>query len=113
MKKTIWDKYNSEINQVKINSAKDIAVFQEKINFLRHERLVHLIVTIFFSITTLFWFWCVVNINNEFIALLFIIFLVITSFYLAHYYKLENMCQSWQKLYIDLLNKSNKKTDRR
>ena len=104
MKKYLYN-YIEEINKIiknkKIN--KDIiSNHLIKINFFQHERIIHLIVTLFFALLfLLFLFLTMVHFIFFIIALIFMVFLI---FYIIHYYQLEN---GVQYLYVqyDLLTK--------
>ena len=68
---------------------KDIEKHLIKIKFFQHERLIHLLVTLFYAV---------------FILLsLFIIFLIFLVFYVRHYFFLENCVQYLYKLYDKML----------
>jgi hypothetical protein len=71
----------------------------EQIRFLQHERLVHLLVMLFvmFCLITffiLFLFW-----QNIFIFGLFLLCMILTVFYVFHYFKLENTVIKWYFIY--------------
>ena len=77
-----------------------------KINFFQHERLIHLIITLFYALMFLV-FLVLISLSYVFIipAALLIIFLI---FYIIHYFLLENGIQYLYKLY-DEVNISPKK----
>ncbi|MGN0240364.1 MAG: hypothetical protein ACI4CS_01640 [Candidatus Weimeria sp.] len=79
-----------------------------KISFLQHERLVHLIVVFFTIVITLFALAIVLFLPDTLIASgpVFLGFLILLAFYLAHYFFLENTVQHWYRLYEELLEKS-------
>ncbi len=72
-----------------------------KIQFFQHERLIHLLVTLFYGIFTLTMF-AFININILFI-LPSIILMVLLLFYVRHYFFLENSVQYLYKQY-DMMN---------
>lgn len=72
-----------------------------KIQFFQHERLIHLLVTLFYGIFTLTMF-AFININILFI-LPSIILMVLLLFYVRHYFFLENSVQYLYKQY-DMIN---------
>ena len=79
----------------------EISVIRIKISDFQHERLIHLLVTLFYAIFTLFFLaFSAVNIIFfiPFIAL--IIFLI---FYIKHYFFLENFVQYIYKLYDKII----------
>ena len=62
-----------------------------KIQFFQHERLIHLIVTLFFAfLFILFLFLTCIHFIFFIIALILMVFLI---FYIIHYYRLENGVQ--------------------
>ena len=69
------------------------------IKCLQHERLVHLLITLFFALATLILFLAVIFMPfKPCVTVLFAIFLVMTGFYIWHYYFLENTVQNWYKV---------------
>ena len=76
----------------------------QEIQFLQHERLIHLLVTIAFAglvvfavAMTLVWpYW-------GWLAMVIVI-LTTELFYLRHYYVLENTVQRWYNLYNQLID---------
>jgi hypothetical protein len=78
-----------------------------KIKFYQHERLIHLIVTMTMSILTIMTAIALFLVGEAVavpFALLFLLFLALTAFYIRHYYKLENNVQELY-LYYDKLYK--------
>ena len=76
-----------------------LSEFETKIAYFQHERLIHLLVTLFFALFLLFEIYCMFTLPYEFIifsVLLVLIFFGLTIGYVAHYYFLEN---SVQKMY--------------
>ncbi len=74
-----------------------------KINFFMHERLVHLLVTILFSLMTLATFFIfLINVSLGLGILLFM-FLVLLIPYIYHYYYLENSVQYMYEQYDNLV----------
>ncbi len=77
-----------------------IELHEEKLKWLQHERLIHLIVTVMTTIIELFVFDLTLlhpelGIYPVFFMLLFTILL---AFYFFHYFFLENTVQRWYKL---------------
>jgi cell division protein FtsW (lipid II flippase) len=71
-----------------------------QIDYMQHERLIHLLVTLFFGICTLLTLLVVVF-NRQApltVLLLLLLFLALLVPYIAHYYKLENGVQRWYHL---------------
>lgn len=76
-----------------------------KIQFFQHERLIHLLVTLFYVLVMLIFFAC----SSIFIGFLIIAFILVVFvlFYVVHYFRLENGVQYLYKQY-DKMNKLNK-----
>lgn len=70
-----------------------------QIQYLQHERLIHLMVTLafalFFIVTILF----AVSFEKPVILLVSLLVLALLAPYIAHYFKLENGVQRWYGLY--------------
>lgn len=69
-----------------------------QIRFLQHERLVHLLVTLFFSLFLLATVFFVIWSNKYEAILLGAFLLMLVGPYTAHYYRLENGVQRWYHL---------------
>ena len=84
---------------------KDKMILKDKINYFNHERLIHLLVTLFYAIFT-FIFLALGTLSYLFLIPFFIgiIFLV---FYIRHYFFLENMVQYIYTLYDKIMLKEN------
>lgn len=77
------------------------------IGFFQHERLIHLIVTMTFAVLTLL---SLLLFTKELYFLpLFLLFLGLEIPYVFHYYKLENGVQELQRLYREVIEKSDDK----
>ena len=72
------------------------------IGYFQHERLVHLLVTLFFALFSMLVLFAFMTIGDMIIGLLFLIFFVTTCFYINHYYLLENKTQYLYKLYDEI-----------
>ena len=83
----------------------DIEKLKTKILFFQHERLIHLIVTLFFSLFALI--FMVLGMLSYYFLIIFAILLVFVIFYIYHYYFLEKKVQYLYKLY-DKMNESEK-----
>ena len=100
------DEFISKGDKKMVNSVIDNHLI--KIKFFMHERLIHLMVTILFSLMTLLtFFYCLLYINVG-IILLFLLFLGLLVPYVFHYYHLENGVQYMYKQYDKLLELKNK-----
>lgn len=91
-----------EANKKKINDC-DMII---KINFFQHERLIHLIITLFYCLMFLI-FLVLITLSYVFIipAALLMIFLIC---YIIHYFLLENGIQYLYKLYDDVVKNNSK-----
>ena len=102
MKKYLYD----YIKELENNKKKvDIDTLKTKISFFEHERLVHLLVTLFFSlISIIFTFMCFYT-KNVIIYIICIILYIMVLFYIVHYYYLENGVQKLYKIFDKLNSK--------
>jgi hypothetical protein len=91
-----WDKADTNGRQKILNIA------HHQISFLQHERLIHLLVTLFFGGASIFTGWISLNSINLYFLIIFFAILITELFYIFHYYYLENTCQHWQNIAIKL-----------
>jgi hypothetical protein len=78
-----------------------------KIQWLQHERLIHLLVTLLFAFIFMFLFALLMLFPENWIILIPLsIVTVLLGAYIFHYFKLENTVQSWYKLYDEIDRKS-------
>lgn len=77
---------------------------QTQILFIQHERLIHLLITLFFAF--LFLCSCIATFcaPMPLLFLLDLILLITLLFYIRHYYRLENGLERWYKIYTELEN---------
>lgn len=82
-----------------------LAEHRDKIAFMQHERLVHFLVTMLFAIILVI--FTAVQFFTESLGLLILItiIIVLTAFYIKHYYFLENTVQKMYVIYDDILKK--------
>ncbi|MCR4671466.1 MAG: hypothetical protein K5643_09785 [Saccharofermentans sp.] len=86
-----------------INDASDDDVkifleeFDRKLSWFCHERLIHLLVTLFFALFLLIGMFMLVTNPEIFTAVLAVLFLCLTGPYVFHYYFLENSVQELYK----------------
>lgn len=104
MKKYLYE-YIEKIDKIlnkkeKIND-EIINVHLRKINFFQHERLIHLLVTLFYA------FLAIVFIIGSLVHLVFVIIFIMVNifliFYIIHYFRLENGVQYLYKQYDKLI----------
>ncbi|MDR1008603.1 MAG: hypothetical protein LBL65_08625 [Campylobacteraceae bacterium] len=99
MKKTLSRKISLAENLVKTKNLNkdDLDDFKGWIEFFRHERLIHLIATVFVGLCDMISI-VIITISVSYSALILSALLtVLLIFYIAHYYALEN---GTQKLYL-------------
>ncbi len=70
-----------------------------KIAWLQHERLVHLIVTLIFTVLFLFSIWLFLSVTGSLTLALVALVLIVLAVYIHHYFYLENTVQAWYTLY--------------
>ena len=92
MKKQIND-YLKYLENNKVDK-KELLV---KISFYQHERLIHLIVTCLVAISAILFTFMGLLLNNYVLLIVSIILFILFTFYILHYYFLEN---SIQKMYL-------------
>ncbi|MDD2370464.1 MAG: hypothetical protein PHQ32_00485 [Firmicutes bacterium] len=86
------------------NSIKEYHKVQ--IMFMQHERLVHMIVTLFFGLFLSISLGLALLFNMSLLFLLVFIIGIIEVFYMVHLYRLENGVQRWYVLYNELSRKA-------
>ncbi len=107
MKKYLYD-YIKEIDDL-LNSNKKISndVIENhliKISFFQHERLIHLLVTLFYTLVfIIFTVLCFIHYIFFIIILILVIFLIC---YVIHYFHLENGVQYLYKQYDRMRDKN-------
>ncbi|HBH13016.1 MAG: Uncharacterized protein XD91_1587 [Clostridiales bacterium 38_11] len=77
-----------------------------QIEFIQHERLIHLIITIGIAIILSILFGALMLFFNSGMLLIILMLIVMEVFYIIHYYKLENGVQRWYEIYKTLILKS-------
>ena len=103
MKKYLYEYIDYVINNKNKINLEDMLI---KINFFQHERLIHLIITLFYVIMFLI-FLILVSLSYIFVIPVFIL-LIFFIFYIIHYFRLENGVQSLYFLYDEIKNKTKK-----
>ena len=81
-------------------SEKDLENVKTKISFFQHERLIHLIVTLFFSLFAIN--FMILGVLSYYFLIIFAILLVFVIFYIYHYYFLEKKVQYLYQIYDKL-----------
>ena len=72
-----------------------LAYHDQQIQWMQHERLVHLIVTLFVCLFAMIVFCFSVIQTSVPAIILFVLLLILSGAYLIHYYRLENGVQKW------------------
>jgi hypothetical protein len=83
-----------------------IAYHKTQIEFIQHERLIHLIITIGVAIILSSLFIALMVSFNKGLIIIVLMLIVMEVFYIFHYYKLENGIQRWYEIYHKLVLKS-------
>ena len=107
MKKFLYDYISKTDDLIKNNKIKDDDIENHliKINFFQHERLIHLLVTLFYALLfIIFMGLCWVSYLFLIIASMLAVFLIC---YVIHYFRLENGVQYLYKQY-DVMIKNKK-----
>lgn len=79
-----------------------LAYHDKQIQWMQHERLVHLIVTLFVCLFMLLsWGFAIINTSIPAIALA-VLLLILSVAYIFHYYRLENRVQEWYLLSCEI-----------
>lgn len=80
--------------------------FIEHIQFMQHERLIHLLVTMLFAALLMFGFIIMLIYFSWILVVFTAIIFIVEIFYIFHYYKLENGVQKMYRLYDELIKKN-------
>lgn len=110
MKKYLEDyikEIDEELKKDNVDYKKLKAEHLIKITFFQHERLIHLLVTLFYALFTFIFFYF-----STFESLFMIItgiLLIFLFFYVIHYFRLENGVQYLYKQYDKIIEKDKKK----
>lgn len=101
MKNYLYDYIAFVEDQIKENKRKDLKKVQEdlliKISFFQHERIIHLVITLFYALIFLI-FMALISLSYLFFIPTFIL-MIFLIFYIIHYFRLENGVQYLYKLY--------------
>ena len=94
----IADKLEQVISDIDSKKITDEKYIKESLEWFKHERIVHLFVTIFIWILLAIFF--VNSANNIFFCILDFVLIILEWAYLYHYYRLENWVQKLSKQYL-------------
>ena len=92
------ENYVKEMLEKKLDSEKlkELLTYHDKqIQWMQHERLVHLIVMLFVCLFTLLSFGFTVIRTSIPSIILSVLLLILSVAYIIHYYQLENSVQKW------------------
>ena len=104
--KSYLNKIREIDNKEKINNKNEIIKeLIKQIEFTQHERLIHLIVTVFVGLSTLILLGLGMIIESISFIIVSLITLVLFMFYIFHYYFLENTTQELYKHYFSIKKK--------
>ncbi len=106
--KNYLNDYKEEIEKKleKKITKEDIKNHITKIKLFQHERLIHLLVTLFFAIFLLITMY--MSLTQNLFIYISLILLIMLIFYIKHYLFLENNIQYLYKKYDEMINKLNK-----
>lgn len=76
--------------------------FLSHIQFMQHERLIHLLVMMLFAMSLMFGFIFILIYFSWIMVVFTGIIFIVEIFYIFHYYKLENSIQKMYKVYDEL-----------
>ena len=76
--------------------------FIEHMQFMQHERLIHLLVTMLFALLLMFGFIIMLIYFSWILVVFTAIIFIVEIFYIFHYYRLENGVQKMYRLYDEL-----------
>ena len=80
----------------------EITIIKDKIIYFQHERLIHLLVTLFYALFALC--FLALSLLSPIFLIIFFILLIFLIFYVKHYFFLENAVQYIYTLYDKILN---------
>ena len=105
MKKNSWiaDKLENLISDIELKKITDEKYIKESLERFKHERTIHLFVTIFIWILLAIFF--VNSSNNIFFCIIDFVLLILEWSYLYHYYRLENWVQKLNQQYLNKIKK--------
>ncbi len=69
-----------------------------KVDYLQHERLIHLLVMMMTIALTVAFFMLSLFMSQPLIYVLLAIFIILSLFYIRYYYLLENTVQEWYRI---------------
>ena len=82
-----------------------LAEHLDKIAFMQHERIVHFLVTMMFSLILCLFAAVLIFKTSLEAAIIVLMVMVLVGFYIKHYFFLENTVQKMYKVYDEILAK--------
>ena len=79
-----------------------------QIEFMQHERLVHMIVTLFFGMFLAISLALALILHLLFMVAIVVVIAIVEIFYMLHLYKLETGVQRWYGIYKELTIRADK-----
>jgi len=99
-------KYLEKVDKKDIkNKEKFLEDLLKEIQIYQHERLIHLIVTVFVGIVSIIILGFSLIVENILLIILLALLIILFIPYILHYYFLENGVQKLYKFYWDIKNK--------
>lgn len=105
----MFSKYTKEVKEILknssgVNSWKEILYYHQiMIKRIQHERLIHLIVTVFVGVCLIITFFATIITLNVYLGVLSLILLTLFIAYIFHYRYLENTTQSWYEFEDEII----------
>lgn len=106
MKKYLYDyikEVDKKIEDKNTNIEELIKGHLQKIKFFQHERLIHLLVTLFYAIFMML--FLALSLIHYIFIIVFFILIIFLVFYVIHYFRLENGVQYLYKQYDIMIKK--------
>lgn len=106
MKKYLYDyikEVDKKIEDKNTNIEELIKEHLQKIKFFQHERLIHLLVTLFYAIFMML--FLALSLIHYIFIIVFFILIIFLVFYVIHYFRLENGVQYLYKQYDIMIKK--------
>ena len=93
----------TKINKKHHFTPEELTIFKDKITYFQHERLIHLLVTLFYAIFT--FIFMALGLISKIFLIPFFIGIIFLIFYIRHYFFLELSVQYIYTLYDKIIPK--------
>ena len=97
---TYYKEMEEKLKEKEFFSKKEIEDHLTKIQFFQHERLIHLLVTLFYALFTILSFF--LGLLHPFLLIISLLLMIFLLFYVVHYFFLENSVQALYKQYDEM-----------